>query len=148
VVIPKIGKLFYIHLMLRAAGEARMVSIADEFGSDRAFVPRFIGIDALRVSETAGHAVKLCDAIQLEDILPFLGQIALIRISLPESAAGLTASMAHRLRAKGFRGRLEAADAISDVPTQLVTLATFDEALSQEVGAEVIDQSCGLLKVS
>ena len=72
------------------------------------WVPGFLGVADLAVSDTAGHALDLALDADPESIRPFLDQIALVRIGFETFADGRGFSLARRLRLMGYRGRLRA----------------------------------------
>lgn len=81
--------------------------------TDTGFAPEdhpagFVGLDDLTVSDTAGHAIDLANDADLERLVGFLDQVALIRVAFPSFADGRGFSIAVRLRSMGYRGRLRA----------------------------------------
>lgn len=89
--------------------------------------PAILTFDQLRLSDTGGHAVSLAPDFDLDLLVPYLNQVALIRVEFAHFADGRGFSLAPRLRALGFAGRLRAAGHILADQYRNARRAGFDE---------------------
>ncbi|MDE0044482.1 MAG: DUF934 domain-containing protein [bacterium] len=74
-----------------------------------------------------GAALDVENTAPAEDIVPFFGRIALIRIAFPSHMDGRGFSLARHLRLLGYRGRLRAAGRILADQYAMARRSGFDE---------------------
>ena len=72
-------------------------------------------------------ALDVENTVPAEDIVPFFGRIALIRIAFPSHMDGRGFSLARHLRLLGYRGRLRAAGRILADQYAMARRSGFDE---------------------
>jgi len=102
----------------------------------------FIRPEALSapLPEAAAVALDLDATVDVAALSPYLSRVALIRVAFPGFADGRGFSLARRLRAMGYRGRIRAHGPL--IPDQRAALegCGFDEV---ELAAVVLDRQGG-----
>ena len=71
-----------------------------------------------------------------DDLAPWLHRLALIRVAFPATADGRGFSIARRLRALGYTGRLRAAGPLIADPVRMAQRVGFDEVELPDAVAE------------
>ena len=108
---------------MTGTGRAAVIMRDDGFAPEDWTAP----IRPLDASPEDAAGIELDPGAALDDLVPRLGRIALIRVRFASCADGRGFTVAHRLRAMGYAGRLRAAGPVLADQYAMARRAGFDE---------------------
>lgn len=104
------------------------VLVKDEgFVADDLAEAIFLPLDALAEAPEGELAVEFPNDSDPAELLPWLGRVGVVRVAFPAMGDGRGLSIARRLRAMGYRGRLRAAGPLIVDQVRAARRVGFDE---------------------
>jgi phosphoadenosine phosphosulfate reductase len=95
--------------------------------SEASDVIDFVAIEDLGTAEGSALAVAVPNAASVDDLVPYLDRIVLLRLEFPAMGDGRAFSQAKRLRSLGYEGRLRGAGPVVSDQLRAAFRVGFDE---------------------